>query len=131
MRIYGGLRKGIGMETYRHGPTYTAENSKLPLRIRDLDLSERRRRYTSSRDEEEVDAQDCPRGKAIGSRTHLMTEYQLYKEERVVLRGEMRDVNECDMELFDALDSEEKAMIILGNKWWSQTAKQDKQGPIT
>ncbi|CAM9740836.1 unnamed protein product [Sphacelaria rigidula] len=37
----------------------------------------------------------------------------------------MRSVNEGGMKSFDALDSREKNMVILGERWWSQTAKLD------
>ena len=59
----------------------------------DLDLPERRKRYTSSweeEEEEEIDAQMCPCGKAIESRTHIVGECEMYKEERDVLEEEMR-----------------------------------------
>ena len=49
--------------------------------------------YTSSRVEEE-DAQTCPCGKARESRTHIVVEYELYKEEQDTLEKEMREVNE-------------------------------------
>jgi len=54
-----------------------------------------------------------------------MTECELYKEEWDNLEGEMRGVKEGGMKSFDALDSREQAMAILGDRWWPQTAKQD------
>ena len=42
-----------------------------------------------------------------------------------MLEGEMRDVNEGGMESLDALDSREKTIAVLGDRWWPQTAKQD------
>ena len=53
-----------------------------------------------------------------------MGECEIYKEERDVLR-EMRKVDECDMERFGTLDSSEKTIAILGDRWWPQTAKQE------
>ena len=50
---------------------------------------------------------------------------ELCKEERDVLEGEMRDMNEGGMKSFDALDSREKTIAILGDRWWPQTAKQE------
>ena len=38
---------------------------------------------------------------------------------------EMRISNECDMEEFDRLESSEKTIAILEDRWWPQTAKQD------
>ena len=49
---------------------------------------------------------------------------EIYKEERDVLEGEMRKINECDMEKYGTLDSSEKTIAILGDRWWPQTAKQ-------
>ena len=37
----------------------------------------------------------------------------------------MRKINECDMETFGALDSSQKTIAILGDKWWPQTVKQE------
>ena len=36
---------------------------------------------------------------------------------------EMRKIEECGMERFGTLDSSEKTMAILGDRWWLQTAK--------
>ena len=74
---------------------------------------------------EEKDKQNCPCGKAIESRTHIVAECELYQEERDVLEGEMRDLDKSGMKSFDALDSREKTIAILGDRWWPQTAKQD------
>ena len=38
---------------------------------------------------------------------------------------EMRKFAECVMEELGRLESCEKAMAVLGDKWWPQTAKQD------
>ena len=37
----------------------------------------------------------------------------------------MRKIDECDMEKFGTLDSSEKTIGILGDKWWPQKAKQE------
>ena len=37
----------------------------------------------------------------------------------------MRNLDECGMEEFGRLDSSEKTIAILGDRWWPQTAKQD------
>ena len=70
--LNGGLRKDIGMKTYLHGLMNYAKKLKLRFRVGDLDLPERRKRYTSSREEEDVDAHMCPRGTTIESRTHIL-----------------------------------------------------------
>ena len=37
---------------------------------------------------------------------------------------EMRTIGDSDMEKFGTLDSSEKTIAILGDRWWPQTAKQ-------
>ena len=37
----------------------------------------------------------------------------------------MRKLDVCDMEEFGRLESSEKTIAILGDRWWPQTAKQD------
>ena len=101
-----------------------AKNLKLRFRIGDLDLPERRKRYTSSLVEEE-DVHTCPCGKARESRIHIVAECELYKDERDILLEEMREVKEGGIKSFDALDSREKTIAILGDRLWPQTAKQD------
>ena len=43
-----------------------------------------------------------------------------------MLEKEMRKTDECDMPKFGTLDSSEKAIAILGSRWWPQTAKQER-----
>ena len=45
----------------------------------------------------------------------------VYREERDIV--EMRKLDECDMEIFGTLDSSEKTIAILGDRWWPKTAK--------
>ena len=65
-----------------------ARTLKLQFHAGDLDPPERRNSYTTGR-EEAVDAQMFPCGKAIGSRTRIVEECEMYKEERDVLEEEM------------------------------------------
>ena len=60
----------------------------------------------------------CPCGNAVKSRTHILVvgEREIYKEGRDVL--EMRNVDECGMERLGTLDSSEKTIAILGDRWW-------------
>ena len=37
----------------------------------------------------------------------------------------MRKLDVCDMEEFGRLESSEKTIAILGDRWWPQTAKSD------
>ena len=99
-----------------------ANKLKLQFRVGDLALP-KRKRYTSSREEEDVATNMCPCGTTIESRTHVAGECDIYKEERDVL--EMRKFDECDMEEFGRLERSEKTIAVLGDRWWPQTAKQD------
>ena len=38
---------------------------------------------------------------------------------------EIREIEECDMEKLGTLDSGDKTVAILGNRWWPQAAKQE------
>ena len=93
-----------------------AKTLKLQFRVGDLDLPERRKRYTSRREEEE-DAQMCPCGKAKDIRTHIVRECEMCKEERDVLEEERRTIDECDMVKFITLGNREKRIAILGDRW--------------
>ena len=84
----------------------------------------RKKKYTSSREEEDAVTNMCPCGTTIESRTHIVGEYEIYKEERGALE-EMRKLDVCGMEEFGRLDYSEKTIAILGDRWWPQTAKQD------
>ena len=51
------------METYLHGPMDYAKKLKLLFRVGDLELPERRNKYTGSREEEDTDTNMCPCGR--------------------------------------------------------------------
>ena len=68
----------------------------------------------------------CPCGTAIGSSTHIVEECEIHKEERDTLAGRMRKLDGCDTEEFGRLASSEKTIAILRDRWWPQTAKQDR-----
>ena len=88
--IYGGLRENTGIKTFLHGPMDYAKKLSLRLRIGDLDLPERRKRYTSSREEDDVATHMCMCGTTIKSRSHIVGECEIYKEKRDALEKEMR-----------------------------------------
>ena len=92
---------------------YARPEQTPQFRVGGLDLPERRKRYASSREEEKEVAQTCPGGKAVESRTHIVGECEIYKEERDVF--EMRKIDECGMEKFGTLDSSGKAIAIPGD----------------
>ena len=64
-------------------------------------------------------------GKKKGSRTHIVGECEICKEERDVLEDEMKKIGECDMEKFSILDNSEKTIAILRDRRWPQKAKQE------
>ena len=49
----------------------------------------------------------------------------MYEEKRDELKEEMKEIDECGMEEFVKLDSSEETIAILGDKWWTQAAKQE------
>ena len=114
------------MKSYLHGPTDYAKRLKLRFRVGGLDLPERRKRYSSSREEEDVATNMCPCGTTIEGRTHTVGESEMYKEERDALEEEMSKLDVRDVEEFGRLESIEKTIAILEDRWWPQTkAKQD------
>ena len=42
-----------------------------------------------------------------------------------MLEEEIREIDECDTEEFDTLDSSKKTTAILGDEWWPQAAEQE------
>ena len=83
------VERNIGMKTYLHGSMDYAKKMKLRFRVGGLDLPETRKRYTSSR-EEDVVAHMCPCGTTMESRTHIVGEREIYKDERDALEEVMR-----------------------------------------
>ena len=49
----------------------------------------------------------------------------MHREERDLLAEEMKEIYEYDMEEFGTLDSSEKTIAILGDRWWPQAAKRE------
>ena len=113
------------MKTYLHGQRDYAKNLKPRFRVGHLDLPEKRKRYTSSR-EEDVDTNMCPCGTTTESGTRIVGECEIYKEERDALEEGMRKLDVCDMEEFGRLESSNKTIAILVDRWWPQTAKHDR-----
>ena len=91
------------MKMYLHGLMDIREKAETAIscrRVGDLDLPERSKRYTSSREEEDVATHMCPCGTTIENRTHVVGEREMYKEERDVLDEEMKNLDVCAMEEF-------------------------------
>ena len=99
------------MKTYVHGPMDYAKKIKLRFRVGELDLPERRKRYTSRWEEGDVATNMCPCGATTESRTHIVGEGEIYKEERDALEEEMGKLDGCDMEGFCRLESSEKRYL--------------------
>ena len=72
-----------------------------------------------------MDAHTCPCGTTMESRTHIIWECEICNEERDVFVEEMREYDECKMEEFGRLESSEKTIAILGDRWWPRAAKQE------
>ena len=47
----------------------------------------------------------------------MVRKCEMCEEERVVLEEEVREIDECDMEDCGTLDSSEKTIAILGERW--------------
>ena len=58
----------------------------------------------------------CPCGTTLESRPHIVREDEIYKEEQHALE-EMRKLDVCGMEDFGRLESSEKTIAILGDRW--------------
>ena len=113
------------MKTCLHDQLDYAIKLKPRFRVRDLHLPERSKRYTRSREEEDVDAHICPCGTTVENRTHVVGECDIYKEERDASEKETRRLEECGMAELGRRESSEKTIAIQGDRWWPQTAKQD------
>ena len=118
------------MRTHLHGPMDYAKTLNLRFRVGDLDLPERRKWHDTSRVEVEEGAQRCPCGNAEESRTHVVGEYELHKDERHELEQEIMKVDECDMDKYGKVDSSKKTTAILRDRGWSQTVKQEGGTPV-
>ena len=125
LKIYGGLREDIGMNSYLHGPMDYAKKLKLLFRVGDLDVPGRKKRHTRSWEEENVATKLCPCGTTTESRTHMVGECEIYKDERDALEEEIKKLDVCYVEEFGRLESSEKTIAILGDIWWPQTTKPD------
>ena len=67
----------------------------------------------------------CPCDTTKESRTHIVGECEIYKEERDALEEETRKLDICVTEELGRLESREKTIATLGDRWWPQTAEQD------
>ena len=96
----GGLREGIGVKAHLNGPMDAATKMKIAIPVGRSGPA-RKKRYTSSREEGGVDEESCPCDKAIKN-SHPVARYELHREERDVLEGGGRVVNEGGLYSFDA-----------------------------
>ena len=73
-------------------PNGLREKLKLRFRVGDVDLPERRKGYTSSREEENVATNMCPCGTTIESRTHRVRECENVQGGMRRVRGEDEEI---------------------------------------
>ena len=66
--------------------------------------------------------QNCCNSKSLCSADRVCPGVSTAKEG--LLEEEIRQIDECDTEKFSALDSSEKTIAVLGDRWWPQKAKQ-------
>ena len=79
LRYIRGIERRNIHENVRARPKGLRENAETSISCRrDLDPPERRKRYTCSREEKELDAQMCPCGKGIESGTHILGECEIF-----------------------------------------------------
>ena len=104
-----------------------AKKLKRRFRARDLDLQERRDIPVVGKEEGVARTNVCPCGTTTEkSWIRIPGECDIYKEERDALEDKIKILNEYDMvEEFRRLESSEKTIAILGDRWWPQTSKQD------
>ena len=69
----------------------------------------------------------CSCGTTLESRTHIGRGREIHKEDLHALWEEMSKFDVCQMEEFGRLDSGEKTIAVLRDRWRPQTAKQDRQ----
>ena len=67
-----------------------------------------------------MDTHMCLCGKTI------VGDCEIYKKERDVFVRGTRKLDGCEMEEFGRLESSEKTIAILGDRWWSKKAKQER-----
>ena len=72
-----------------------------------------------------MDVHVRPCGTTTESRTSIVGEYGIYKEERDALE-DTRKLDICHMEAFGVIESSEKTIAILEYRRWPQAAKQDE-----
>ena len=103
-----GLREKVETAVSCRGLGPARKKNKLPV-------VERRRTWL----------QICAPCGTTESRTHIVGECEIYREGRNALEDGMRKLDVCDMKEFGRLESSEKTIAILRDKWWPQAAKQD------
>ena len=123
LKMYRELRERIVIKTYLHGPVDATKCLELRFRVTDPDTCQKEKEIHQESSGGGSRCTELPCGKATESRTHVVAEHELYKEKRDVLEEEMRGVNTGGMKSFEAADSSEKTVDILGDRRWPQTAK--------
>lgn len=66
-----------------------------------------------------------PYGNTDEVRTHIVGKRELYKEKWNVLVEDTRTIDRRNMEKFDTLHSDDKTIAVLGDRWRSQTTREE------
>ena len=93
--------------------------SKLRFRVGDQDLPERSIPVVERRKKIHICALEAKQSRV----EPIKWETVKYRGPGCV-RGDEK-IDECDMEKFSTLNGSEKAIAILGDRWWPRTAKQE------
>ena len=114
-------------ETYLYGPMDYAKTLKLQFRVGDLNLPERRRRYTRSREEEEEYAQMCHVLVAEQKRIELTLceNVKCTRRNGMCWRRRGKQTTVIWRNLQHHIMCTEKTIAIPGDRWWQQKAKQE------
>ena len=78
---------------------------KVQFGVRDLELPERSKGFTSSRQEGGLDSDMFHCGITTERNTHIVRQCEVYHEERHVFKNEMRKLDERDTQQFGILRS--------------------------
>ncbi|CAB1100297.1 unnamed protein product [Ectocarpus sp. CCAP 1310/34] len=121
--VYGMLKEGIGLKDYLQGPMDAGTKLKVEFRARDEGLPERRRRHRTVDDE--VDEFKCDCGFECEDRVHVVAECPWYKKERQVYVTELGKIDGTHREMFEAWDTKESTVAVLGHRRWVEKAGRD------
>ena len=121
--LYGLLKEGMGFKEYLHGPLDAGTKLKVKFRTGDIGLRERGQRYRTVVDEDDNFKCDC--GWKCEDRVHVVSECSLYKKERKEYMDELGKIDRRYREMFEAWNSKDKTVAVLGHSKWVEKAGRD------